>query len=597
MRKIFLSKASPLAALRAERGKHPKTITFWKLHILFFKEKKMRKFVKFVLSVTVMLFITLVISCGKPGNARGGRTAETSEMVDYSVHETFTFWQLADQNDYYATYSENPVVWYLNNKYNVTLEYQHPAIGSEAEALSLMFGTGEYTDMIDMSAYTGSISALYEEGVLANIAEYLDYMPNLKKLIDSDENIRRVCYNDNGQILTLRMFDTDEEYIWGGLVYRRDILETVTDGNIQFPSGSDIPTTIADWEYMLPLFKNYFEAAGMKEYAPFIIPSSGVFGFGELINGFGASSQYYVEGGIVKYGPMEEGFYNYLKKMKEWYEKGYIYKDFAGRTNDPFYFPNPALTYGGVTGVWYGLQAQLGNVMSMPDYGLYFDVQPISSPLDTEHGITEAAPFSRVKYYALDAQGFAVTRACKNIPKLLSIMDFMYSSEGAMTFLGLTKEQGADTNPIYVKAGLQDGAYWFEGDKIICNPLLTRGGGTINHDYFVSNRLPGLRNYDYQEEITTPIYLVADRCWGAYPEARQEKLPSALYRTAEEDKTYAANNAMIQEYVSSSAPKFIMGIQPINDQAWADFQTRLVALGIVENLRIQQAAYDRYLRR
>ena len=41
----------------------------------------------------------------------------------------------------------------------------------------------------------------------------------------------------------------------GGLVYRADILDVMTGGNPQFPSGNSEPTTIEDWEYMLPLFK------------------------------------------------------------------------------------------------------------------------------------------------------------------------------------------------------------------------------------------------------------------------------------------------------------------------------------------------------
>ena len=48
---------------------------------------------------------------------------------------------------------------------------------------------------------------------------------------------------------------------WGGLVYRRDILETMTGGNIAFPSGNDEPTTVEDMDYMLELMKQY--AAGV----------------------------------------------------------------------------------------------------------------------------------------------------------------------------------------------------------------------------------------------------------------------------------------------------------------------------------------------
>jgi hypothetical protein len=40
-----------------------------------------------------------------------------------------------------------------------------------------------------------------------------------------------------------------------------------------------------------------------------------------------------------------------------------------------------------------------------------------------------------------------------------------------------------------------------------------------------------------------------------------------------------------------------MGTIPLNDQTWVDFKTQLKNLGVEENVRIWQAAYDRYLKR
>lgn len=518
--------------------------------------------------------------------------------VDFSEHETFTVWLQADTYDYYADYSENPIVQFLNNKFNVTLEYQQPPAGTEQDAIALMFGTGEYTDMVDMSYYTGSIEELYQDDIIVDIAEYLDYMPNLKKLLESDDGYRRSFYDDDGKILTLKTINTSDELTWGGLVYRRDILETMTGGAIEFPSGNDQPTTIEDWDYMLPLFEAYFQEAGMTDYATLILPYNGMFGYSEIINGFGASNTYFIDGKEVKYGPMEDGFYNYLVKMKEWFDAGYIYKDFASRTNDPFFLPNTALTYGGSAGVWYGLNSQLGDAMSMPEYGLIFDVQPIPSPIDTEHGITAAAPFSTVKYNITDNKGSAVTTVCKDIPKLLSIMDFMYSDEGAMMYIGLTKEQGADTDSIYAKADLQDGAYWFEGDQIVYNPLFSKAGGTMNHEPFMSNRLPCLRNNTYDVEFAAKEFINANTIWGMYgEETTHYKLPGAISRPAEEDVLFTQNNTQLLDYVQTSVPKFIIGTTELSEETWEAYKAQLVAYGIEENLRIQQEAYDRYLNR
>jgi hypothetical protein len=545
-------------------------------------------------SFSIIALTAMLTACGAKDKPN---PSKTTEKVDFSEHETFTIWQRPYANDYYASDSENPAVQYLNRKFNVTLKYEQPVAGTEADSLSLMFGTGEYTDMVEMTYYTGSVSELYDDGVIVNIAEYLDYMPNLKKRLDADEGFRKSCYDDQGRMLTLKVLETESAFIWGGPVYRRDILETMTGGNIAFPSENAEPTTIADWEYMLPLFKAYFEAANMKDFAPLILPSSGYFGLSELVNGFGCGNNYYVENGKVKHGALEDGFYNYIKKMNEWYAAGYIYRDFASRTNDPFYLPNTSLTYGGAAGIWYGLVSQLGGAMSMPQYGLIFDVQPAKNPIDTAHGITEAAPFSRSVPNENALKGSAITAACKNIPKLLSVMDYLYSDEGGMLYNGLTKEQGADTDPVYVKAGLQDGAYWFEGDTLVFNPLFSRAGGTLNHEPFMPNQMPGLWNNSYEKKYAAPEYKLGDATWGSYGDAKQTKLTSSISRPTDEDKIHANNTVAINDYVNTSVPKFIMGTTPLNDKTWADFKAQLKALGIEENLRIQQEAYDRYLAR
>jgi putative aldouronate transport system substrate-binding protein len=553
---------------------------------------------KFFTSAIVLLVSLLVISCG--GSTKSGtKQVQASKTVDYSQHEDFSLWLFADPYDQYSDYSENPIVWYLNKKFNVTLKYEQPVRGTEGDSLSLMFGTGEYTDMIEMSNYTGSISQLYEDGVIADIAQYLDYMPNFKKLLETDEGFRRTSYDDGGHILTLRTISDPYEFPFAGLMYRHDILETITGGNVQFPSGEKYPRTIKDWEYMLQLFKTYFEAAGMADYAPLILPYNGYLAFGDLVNSFGGRAGFYLDGSTVKFGPVEEPFYLYLKKMREWYAKGWIYKDFASRVNDPMYLPNTSLTYGGAAGAWFGLTFQVGDSMSMPQYNLFFDVRAVPSPLSTEDGVTEFSNFAVSPPYENGGIGWAVTAQCKNLPKLLSVFDYLYSEEGGYLKNGLTKETGAAENPIYVAAGLQDGVYWFEGDTMVINPLMA---SFSNYNGFLGMRFPGRMRPDSGK---LPERFALERSntaiWNPYPDAKFPKLPggygSGAARTSAEDEIYTPSYVRITDYLNSTVPKFIMGTQPLNDQTWAEFKAQVRNLGIEDNIRIQQAAYDRYLKR
>jgi putative aldouronate transport system substrate-binding protein len=556
---------------------------------------------KLCISAVVVLSTISFLYAGGSNQGKSAESTQAPRTVDYSQHETFSVWLFADPYDQYNDYSENPVVWALNRKYNITLKFEQPVRGTERDAMSLMFGTGEYTDMIDMSNYAGSIPQLYEDGVIVDIAQYLDYMPNFKKWLETNAGFHRTCYDDNGRILTLRNITDPEspDAMFAGLMYRYDILERATGGNVRFPSGNDYPKTIADWEYMLPIFKSYFESQKATDYAPLIIPYNGYFSaYGELVNSFGGRGAYYLDGATVKFGPQEEPFYKYLKKAREWYEKGYIYKDFASRVNDMFFMPNRNLTFGGNAGIFYGLVGQVGSAMSSPQYGLDFDARPLPSPLSAVDGVTEFASFQRNPIYENGGVGWAFTKQCKNLPKLLSVLDYLYGEEGKWLRHGLTKETGSTENSVYAAAGLQDGFYWFEGGRHVMNPVVS---SIANDNGFFGNRLPGIVRSDVHAPERMTVYSITEPVWAPYPNAKYPKLPgvggTGAARTLEEDAVYSANLVRITDYIDSTVPKFIMGTQPLNDQAWAQFKAQLRNLGIEENIRIQQAAYDRWIKR
>lgn len=513
--------------------------------------------------------------------------------VNFTEPVEYTYWLPVPPDDLVSDYGEYSVVQFLNKKFNMTLKFQQPVSGTEADSLNIMFGTGAYTDLIDSGYYTGSIDQLNKDGIIIDIAQYLDYMPNFKALLDADPVFRKNVYNDYGQILKLPTYVTEDPLHWGGLVYRRDILETMTGNNVVFPSGNDSPTTIEDWDYMLPLFKQYFEAANMADYAPLIIPAPGYFITSELLTGFGASSSYFATNGEIKYGPIEEGFYNYLVKMNEWYSKGYVYKDFASRTNDLFYLPNTALTYGGAAGIWFGLTSQLGTVLSLPEYGLNVNVQPVSDPLDAEHGIT-SAPNRWYRGGKDQSGGAMVSSSAKNVERLLTTIDYMYSEEGAMLKeYGLTKEQGAADDELYKKAGLTDGAYWIENDgTLIINPVIAPGSARTS-DPFVDFKMPGMRNNKYTNLYLPELNKQATATWLKYG---SEPLPPT-YRTTEEEAAYTANQSNIDDYVNTMVLKFILGDEKLDTASWEKYKKQIESYGINDNIAIMQATYDRYQNR
>lgn len=553
--------------------------------------KKTKRIAKVKMAVFAVLMAGILAGCSKQTASGGGTRKHVDVNFDDKV--TYSYWLYATPSDYTSNYNDNPIVEYYEKKYNVDFQFLQPAAGTEIDSLNLMLGTGEYTDLIDTTYFTGSLSQLYNDGIIINIVDYLEYMPNLKALMDSNEIMRKHAYNDDGQILRLPNYLTDTEGMWGGLVYRRDIIDLMTGGYVSFPSGNSEPTTIEDIEYMLPLFKAYFEAAGMSNSAPLIIPAAGYFNSGDFLSTFGGFTTYFHDGKTVKYGPYEDSYRTYLEKMHEWYKNGWIYSDFASRTNDLFYLPNTELTYGGAAGIWFGLTSQLGDAMSMPQYGLIMNVQPLANPITKDN----AHPASNFLFTAKEEQsgGVMITKQCKNIERLLTIIDKMYSTEGAyLKGYGMDIEHGAAENAMYKKYGLTDGTYSLAEDgSLVLNNKLSAVGGDVKLGDFTEMRMPGLRMVSKQ--FLKPVEVEADKTWLKY--GCENKLPVSLYMTEEEEKIYSDIQTRVEDYMNEMTLKFILGKEEINDASWVKYKDKLKSFGMEDNLKIYQAMYDRYLKR
>lgn len=376
--------------------------------------------------LSMVLVLTMALSaCGgtppanentkptDPSQAGDASEPAAGTAVDISKALTISIFEQADDNPEF-TLDNNPVINYWEGLYNLDVEWQQPPQGSEQDQLTMMLGTGDYTDVIDIGFNQENLGTLYEDGVIYELSPYIEkYMPNYYAFLNAPENadVKSALYDDEGHIYNVAVVKEAPKQ-WGGLVYRRDILDTMTGGNIAFPSGESEPATIEDMEYMMGLMKQYFDATGMPETACLIVPSCGYFATGELMAGFGIGGLDYIdENGEAQYGIAQDNFYNYLVKMKQWYDEGYVYADFAARTQDLFFLPNTALTYGGAAGIFYGLTQNLGDAMSMPDYGLMMEVHPMAAPADTKNGIAAPLGIYLDSGRASNNSGFVITTA------------------------------------------------------------------------------------------------------------------------------------------------------------------------------------------
>lgn len=560
--------------------------------------------------LTLTMLASLLAGCGS-GNAvsKGSDSSEPAQNseaqsdsteVDLSEKITVSIFQQADDVTM-EEYLSNPVLLYWQDMFNLEVDWQLPPQGSEQEQLTMMLGTGDYTDVINASFSTENLATLCADGVIYELSDYIEkYMPNYTAFLNDPANadVKSIICDEEGHIYNIAQVQ-EHPKAWGGLVYRRDILETMTDGNIAFPSGNDEPTTVEDMDYMLELMKQYFDAAGMTVNAPIIIPACGYFPTGEFLSGFGVGGMEYVDNdGTVRYGLAEDNFYNYLVKMKEWYDKGYLYADFASRTQDMFFLPNTELTYGGAAGVWYGITQNLGSAMSLPDYGLTMDVQPMASPADTANGIEKPLGILLDSGRTTANSGFVISTACpeEKIARILTALDYFFTEEGAATrTMGLSAEQGAGNYAIYTDKGATEGARK-PGTREWTDFYQTAGSDV---GYPNLDRMPGIsidepaRDFELVDGVSYAD--IGDKVWTKY--GNSNTYPLSIVLPPEDAETANTINTNIQDYANSMITKFIMGKEELTPETFAAYKAKIESLGLADYLSIKQAAYDSFMAR
>lgn len=337
--------------------------------------------------------------------------------------DTFTIWMASSVNSsIYNDYGENPVIQYLEKRFDINLEFTTPMLGKELEDFNKLIGSGSYPDVMDLSFYTDSIALLYDDGYGAamDLTQYIaDYMPNYSKFMTDNATLTQYAKID-GMYLTLNGYSEEIPVQWGGWEYRRDwlieygesqtkgtyssveevekalssessertggFIEPIADDSyesgyayadgIVFPDGiltedgHDNPLTIRDWEWMFEIFSQNEDC----EYC-ISLPNIGYHGTGELLSAFGVGPLWnaYDDGtgtfSEMKFGPTQDGYKRYVEKMHEWYEKGWLDPNFTSNSGDMFYAIDGESITSGKVGLWYGTSGQLGNLMEQSSGG------------------------------------------------------------------------------------------------------------------------------------------------------------------------------------------------------------------------------------
>ena len=527
------------------------------------------------------------------GEESGSTSAElTSDVVNGETNQqtyplteetvTLTYWypnagsmaELADFNDSYF------FKWY-EELTNVHIDFIVPAAGSEAEAFQLLFASDSMPDMVysypnqTTYSYRAGQDKAIEDGYFIDIAEYLDYAPNYLSWLANNDDLRKASYSDTGKLYGMwgvwSGMDSEHTYADYGLAIRQDFLDKV---------GMEVPTTYSEWEAVLTAFK---DELGIQ--APLYTSKFGI-DQGEMMAGYDTAPYWYQRDGVIQYGPMDDGYRDYLVMMHDWYEKGLLDPDFATRSSSGVTADNDMILNDKV-GALTDYGTRLGDTYvsrgaTNTDFNLVGAPQPTKDPDDP----TYVEPAYRDNTYTMMVSGVcnSVSADSENIELAVRWLDGFYAEEIALNANYGTEEY--------------EGTVWHNDDT-------TSTGRIIDYDYRYSNpdgKSCGMILVEYsaknrpvryegmQVECSPQVKKDGYEIWKLYEPVNA--VPTRITPTSEEGTEFASLYTDIETYVQECNVKFIMGQMSLDD--YDSYRDTLTQMGIDRCIELRQAALDRY---
>lgn len=534
------------------------------------------------LFLTAMTTVAAITGCSKDAGQAGGSTSS----ADYAYNENGEWtWPLKEKkelsiwivwsNDYVENPNDLKAIQKMEELTNVHVNWQVVDAASAQEQFGLMLASGEYPDIIrDCGTYyPGGTEKGVQDGVLVDLTDVAEkYMPNYTALRTSIPELEKDTVTDEGKIVGTRTItsyfgDIRGERVWAGMALRGDWLDEL---------GLEVPRTIDDWDKVLTAFKeNYPECE-----APLMIGTNGYDYFSHFLSAYGVLGEFYKDGDTVKYGPLEDGYKQWLTLFHDWYERGLIDPNFMTNSAD---MASPADYIGtGKAGAGVQLWGLTSDVLKTQGYTTDedFNLVATSSPVLKE-GDTPEIGFNTS---ALVKEEVGISTSTKDLELACRYLDFWYSNESMLlNTLGIEGESyTVDADGAYhltdaMQAMIDEGKVNTRAEAVYTYTLGTADFGLYNWGMF------------------DPIYEGQDAL-KAYDEFDKDKfdlmLPPCMTMTDAENTEYVTLYTDIQTLARENTVKFITGEKSLDE--YEEFVEQLRSYNIDRCIELQQAALDRY---
>ena len=455
-------------------------------------------------------------------------------------------------------------------KTGVHMEYTPLSTSASNEQFNVIMASGSYPDLVGWGLnYTGGDDTAVEQDIYLDLKEYIaEYAPNYFKILGSDDELLDNVLTNDGNITGFNVIRREESPAEAGMVIRTDLLEKL---------GLDKPYTIEEYENVLAAFKE----EGLEQ--PLVMLGAGAIqgnwlGAAFDVNCFCNSFPMtvvpsYVKDGEIKFGPIEDGFLEYITLMHDWYEKGYIDRDFVSinsNWNSPDY--SNAITTG-QAGIFYTDWGNIGGLIEQSEVP-GFDLEGTYDMHATKDSINHFA----TKRAKGASDGFHITSSCENVELACQWGDWWFTDEGSLI----------------ANYGIEGTSYEMVDGKPKFTEAVTNPENVSKRDallvYASNGTICCIKDPDAVASMYSDVDNEARDIWAEGMDDAYV-IPDSVTLTA--DETTEANNiysdigTLCMEYITA----FITGDKSLDD--YQEFKSKIEAMNIEGYLDIYQAAYDR----
>lgn len=396
---------------------------------------------------------------------------------------------------------------------------------------------------------------LLEKGLLVDLAPYLEeHAPNFYQLMQQRPELARAISLKGGAIPALPYVaqQPGQNILWINKAWLAEL-------------KLDTPRNFAELESVLQAFKEKDpNRNGRRDETP--LSFIGPYDLKYLAHAWGLAANdfnIFVEGGKVQFLPQQPGFSDFVQGLARLYAQGLLDRE-GFSTVDAL--------------------RRVSDAKASNRFGAFFAPLPtMVVPIDWTSQYQALLPleFNGNTVYRAVASPvfygtFALTTACRDIPKMLAFVDHLYTPQGA----------------ILAQVGLDGEDYVTDGDG---SWRLIREGG--DRSYFSrviiasDQSAPGLSTEDFQRSYSDPVVRALTEQTAAVAQTSVLPFPH-LPINAEQAARLAPLQAALGQYVDESIARFTLGEWQVNQERLDAFRQHLKTLGVEEFIALWQQIYD-----